>query len=178
MSQVANRYSRALFSLLTEAKTTQAVLKDLLALRNLISENKFLESVLKSRRYGKAALTAILEEIVTKGKFHKLTTAFLRVVAHNGRMQALQEIIRTCEVIARHQAGEQVVSVKTAKALSKSEAKELSVMLEECLKKTVILDPVVDESLIGGMRVRVGSLLFDDSYRTKLHKLHHILKGV
>ena len=42
----------------------------------------------------------------------------------------------------------------------------------------VVVDARVDESLIGGLVVRVGSVLFDGSLKTKLMRLQLAMKGV
>ena len=50
-------------------------------------------------------------------------------------------------------------------------------MLKEYLKKEVVLETKVDQEIIGGLKVRVGDLVFDSTIKSQLEKFKEIIKG-
>jgi F-type H+-transporting ATPase subunit delta len=55
---------------------------------------------------------------------------------------------------------------------------KLSKTLSERVGKTVTINATVDESLIGGLVVKVGSKMIDSSIRSKLNSLQNAMKEV
>ena len=74
--------------------------------------------------------------------------------------------------------GEVTAEVTSAKALTKAQADALSKSLKARFGKTVKLNTAVDESLIGGLVVKVGSKMIDTSIRAKLASLQNAMKEV
>ena len=66
----------------------------------------------------------------------------------------------------------------SAKALTKTQLEKLSKTLSERVGKTVTINATVDESLIGGLVVKVGSKMIDTSVRSKLANLQNVMKEV
>ena len=62
--------------------------------------------------------------------------------------------------------------------LTKAQADQLSATLKANVGKTVKLNVAVDENLIGGLIVKVGSKMIDTSIRSKLAALQHSMKEV
>ena len=74
--------------------------------------------------------------------------------------------------------GEVTADVASAKALTKTQLDKLSKTLSERVGKTVTINATVDESLIGGLVVKVGSKMIDSSIRSKLNSLQNAMKEV
>ena len=65
-----------------------------------------------------------------------------------------------------------------AKPLTKGQTETLSETLKSSVGRDVKLNVIVDETLIGGLVVRVGSKMIDTSIRSKLAKLQNVMKEV
>ena len=65
-----------------------------------------------------------------------------------------------------------------AKALTKAQSEKLGKVLAKATGKNVKLDVAVDEDLIGGLVVKVGSKMVDGSIRSKLAALRNAMKEV
>jgi len=61
--------------------------------------------------------------------------------------------------------------------ISEEEKKEIENVLKEYLKKEVILESKVDEGIIGGIKIKIGDLIFDGTLKTQLGKFKEIIKG-
>ena len=74
--------------------------------------------------------------------------------------------------------GEVTAEVTSAKALTKTQETKLSKVLSAQVGKDVKLNTAVDESLIGGLIVKVGSKMIDTSVKSKLSALQNAMKEV
>ena len=68
--------------------------------------------------------------------------------------------------------------MRAATALSADQEKNLAATLKKSVGKDVKMNVTVDESLIGGLIVKVGSKMIDTSIRSKLAALQNTMKEV
>ncbi len=68
--------------------------------------------------------------------------------------------------------------VTSAKALTKAQSDKLAKALKASVGKDVKINAAVDESLIGGLIVKVGSKMIDSSIRSRLNALQNSMKEV
>ena len=74
--------------------------------------------------------------------------------------------------------GEVTADVVSAKPLTKTQVTKLAKTLKERVGKDVKISATVDESLIGGLIVKVGSKMIDTSIASKLNSLQNAMKEV
>ena len=118
------------------------------------------------------ALSAIAE----KAQFNPLTQKFIGLLAANGRASALPVVISTFERMAADHRGAVAAEVVTAVKLSAAQQKGVAAALRQALGKDPEITTRIDPSILGGMKVRVGSRLFDSSLKTRLDQLKFALK--
>ena len=172
MGQIALRYSKALFELAQKAKAVEPIQQDLQALLGLLTSSHDLKGALFSRRYGRPAQKNVVSELARRGKFHPLTQSFLARVAQNGRLRYLAPMVSFYQKYVYVFLEQTLVEVTTVSPLKATEIQALTKTLKSQLASDIILDLKVDTSLIGGIRLRIGSKLIDNSYQTQLRKLH------
>jgi len=103
---------------------------------------------------------------------------FIGVVAANGRLDHLENIISEFGRILAHHNGEVSASVTTANKLTKAQLDALKTKLKSMVGSKVTVDTDVDEGLLGGMVVKIGSRMIDSSLATKLANLEESMKEV
>ena len=102
----------------------------------------------------------------------------LGVMAEKRRLFVLpQLLVKLREMIADHN-GEVTAEVVSAKALTKAQSEKLAKTLKASVGKDVNISATVDESLIGGLIVKVGSKMIDTSIRSRLNSLQNAMKEV
>ncbi len=69
------------------------------------------------------------------------------------------------------------VSVTSAYSLGKKQINALVKKLEEVSGKNILLDTTIDESLIGGLKVRIDDTVIDGSVKYKLSQLKDRFTG-
>ena len=178
VSGVAGRYATALFELALEAKALEQVEADLNRFGEALDAADDMQRLVKSPMFSAEeqgrALAAILDELKVEG----LTKNFLLLVSKNRRLFATPDMIRGFRAMLANHRGETSATVTAASKLTEAQVTALTQALKAALGKNVMLDQIVDPSLIGGLMVKVGSRMIDTSLRTKLNSLKHAMKEV
>tara|TARA_R110002096_G_scaffold52547_9_gene137216 strand:+ start:164 stop:724 length:561 start_codon:yes stop_codon:yes gene_type:complete len=177
-SGLAERYAGALYELADEAKALDQVAEDLRALKTLLAESEDLRRLVRSPVIKSEDQENAIEAIAEKSGCHKLTGNFLRLVARNRRLFAIGEMIESYLSILATRRGEVQAKVTAAHALTDDQISRLETALREVAGAKVSLEAHVDQSLLGGLVVQLGSRMYDSSLRTKLQRLQSAMKGV
>ena len=106
-----------------------------------------------------------------------ITARFIGVLAQNGRLGELRNVIRMVRSLALGHRGETIAEVTSAHPLNDQQVAELKAKLRTRVGREVTLKASVDPSLLGGLVVRLGSQMIDASIRTKLNTLALAMKG-
>ena len=175
-TDVGARYAQALFDLALETKALDAVESDLKSLRLAREESPELRSVMSSPIYSAADKGKALTEIGKKIGFNQTTLNFIGVLAANNRASALPAIITAFQRLSAAHRGVVAADVTTAIKLTAAQAKGIQKALAQALGKEPEITTHVDPSILGGLKVKVGSRLFDASLRSKLDSLKFALK--
>ena len=178
VSGISGRYALALFDLANESKALDKVEADLTELSTALVESEDLRSLVSSPIYGRAEQSAAVAAVSKVVKLGDLTTKFLGVLATNRRLSILSGVIADFGRLTSHHRGEVTAQVTSAYDLTSAQLKELNKKLKASVGRDVAIDAVVDESLLGGLVVKVGSLMVDSSLKTKLDNLAIAMKGV
>ncbi|MBO6559892.1 MAG: F0F1 ATP synthase subunit delta [Nisaea sp.] len=175
---LAGRYASALYELADGEKALDAVADDLRSLRQALIESpellRLVRSPVLSRDEQTRGITAVLEKMGAQA----LTRKFIGTVAGNRRLFALDAMITAflAELAARR--GEVTADVTSAVELSKEQLADVTDAIKKAVGQKVAVNLSVDPALIGGLIVRVGSRMIDNSIRSKLQRLQLAMKGV
>ncbi len=175
-SIVASRYAGALMDLAEKAGAVEAVEKNLLDLENMIAQSKDLSMALHSPLIDAQEQKNAILAIADKAKFEDTSKSFLGVLADNGRLDMIEQVVAAYLDQASKRRGEMTVDVKVAQDLTDAQRKELMSVLEKSTGGNVKLNEKVDPSILGGMIVTVGSYMIDDSIARKLERLKADMK--
>ena len=178
VSGMAGRYATALFELALEANAIDPVRADLARFDALIAESPDLGRLIRSPVFSAEdqmnALTAILGKVGIGG----LAAQFLKLVASNRRLFAVQGMIQGFNALVARHKGEVTAHVTLAEPPSEAHLAAIKATLNAVTKKDVQVEVSVDPTIIGGLIVKVGSRMIDSSVRTKLNNLKVSMKGV
>ncbi len=175
---LAGRYATALFGLAESDKLLDKVAQDLRELGKMIRGSddltRLIRSPVISREDQGRAITAVLQ----KAKMCELTRRFVGVVAGNRRLFALPVMIAAFQAMLASRRGEATAEVISTKPLTKTQQDKIGRALKKAIGSDVSIDARVDEGLLGGLVVKVGSRMVDSSLRTKLQQLGFAMKGM
>ncbi len=177
-SGLAERYAGALYELADEAKTLDQVADDLRALKGMFADSEDFRRLVRSPVLKREDQERAIAAVAAASDAQPLTVNFLRLVARNRRLFALSEMIEMFLSILATRRGEVQAKVTAAHSLSDDQISRLEAALREVAGAKVTLEAHVDQSLLGGLVVQLGSRMYDSSLRTKLQRLQSAMKGV
>ncbi len=112
-----------------------------------------------------------------KANLHNLTTTFLKVLDNNKRISNIGSIILQFKKINSEKRGDITADITSANILSDDEKNNITNQLKKSLGEKLSLNFDVDEEIIGGLIVKVGSKMIDTSIANKINKLKIAMKG-
>jgi F-type H+-transporting ATPase subunit delta len=176
VSGMAGRYATALFELANESGATADVQRDLTALDAMIADSGDLTRLVRSPVFSAEEQGKALAAVLDKAGITGVAANFLKVVAANRRLFAVRDMIRGFNRLVALHKGEVTAEVTVAETLNDARMTEIKAALKTVTGKDVQVDVTVDPSIIGGLKVKVGSRMVDASLRTKLNSIKFAMK--
>jgi F-type H+-transporting ATPase subunit delta len=173
---VGARYAQALFDLAIETGALTSVEADLKSLEAMAAASADLRVLLTSPKFSAEDKARGLAAVADAAAFCETTRKFLGLLAANRRTQALSDAIRAFQALAAARRGSVSAKVVTAIALTDAQLASLAAALRTALGKDAEIETRVDPAILGGVKVRVGSRLYDASLKSKLDSLKFALK--
>jgi F-type H+-transporting ATPase subunit delta len=166
-------YARALLDLAGVAKNAAAINADLQSLRTAINDEHRLALFLHDPGIRSNSKLAVLRKALAAAP--PLLLSFIGVMARHNRLSLLAEAALAFDQLLAEQAGRIDVHVTVAKPLSPDQLERIRREIGQALERDAVIHPAVDESLIGGLVVRVQDRLIDASVRCQLELLRQRL---
>ena len=175
-TDAGQRYAQALFDLAKDENAVAPIEADLKSLKTAIHESADLRRLIDSPAFGAQDKAKGINAIAQAAGFNATTKKFLGLVAANRRTSHLMAIIGSFEKLSADWRGVVSAEVVTALPLSDAQSKGVAAALRTALGKDPEITTRVDPSILGGIKVRVGSRLFDASLKSRLDSLKFALK--
>lgn len=176
-ASLAGRYAIALFGLARDENKVDAVGKSLGMLEAALAESNDLSTLVSSPLIGRADAAKAVAALGISMKLDKISANFLGVLADNGRLSQLGNVIRLYRRLAADAQGQTTAEVVSAHPLSADQVKALQAKLKARVGRDVAIDASVNPDLLGGITIKLGSQMIDASIRTKLNTLANAMKG-
>jgi F-type H+-transporting ATPase subunit delta len=171
------RYATAVFDLAAEERAIDRLAADLSSLKVLLQASPELTRLVRSPLFSREDQAKGMEAVLKKAGVSPLARKLVLLLAQKRRLFVLSDVIGAFEQLLARQRGEIAAQVTSARPLSTAETDELKQMLKSKLGRDPKLELSVDPSLLGGLRLKVGSRMIDSSLRTKLEGLRAAMKG-
>ena len=175
-TQVGERYAQALFDLALETGRLDAVRADLKSLKAAWIDSADLRRLATSPVIAAEDQQKGLVAIAAKAKFDATTRNFLGLLGQNGRASDLAAVIAGFDALYSKRAGVVAAEVVSTQELTAVQLKTITTALTTALGKNPEITTRIDPSILGGLKVKVGSTLFDASLKTKLDQMKFALK--
>jgi F-type H+-transporting ATPase subunit delta len=168
-AHLAEVYARSLFELAERSKMLNAIKDDLEVVQNISAQEKDFRTLMASPYFTPDHKEQIVQKIFS-GKLNDLTIDFLRVVIGHDRMVFLPQIITRFNELWEAHHGYKIVQVTVSRALSSQEAEKLSADIGRAINNKAKLQIGVNPSIIGGIIIRFGDRIIDNSIRSRLRR--------
>lgn len=168
---VSRTYGDALFELAVEENRTDSFMEEIAMVQTVLKENRDLEKILMHPEIPKSRKLQVIEEVF-KGKISNALTGFLRIVVTKERYKDLPDIFAyfTARIKEYKKIGVAVV-VSAIPLVEAQKQKIEKKILNTTSYEAMEMDYKVDESIIGGLIIRIGDRVVDSTIRSKLNSL-------
>ena len=164
----ARRYAEAAFESGRADGNLERWERDLASLRDALADPE-LAALVQHPGIAFGVKDRVLRRVAEGVGMEPLNLVLLMI--RRGRPGAVGRMVEHFMALVRRHRGISLVDVRTALPLSDAERAAVGTRLEQMTGTTVQLNEVVDESLIGGIAVRIGDQLYDASVRNRLERL-------
>ncbi|MEQ8746111.1 F0F1 ATP synthase subunit delta [Pyruvatibacter sp.] len=176
ISGVAGRYASALFDLARDAGSIDVVAGDLAGVATMMNDSADLRDLIKSPLYDRDDQTKAMAALLERAGANDLTKKFVGLVVANRRLFALDGIIGAYKALVAQHRGEVSAEVTSAHPLTDAQVQKLTETLKAATGSEVTLSTKVDNGLLGGLVVKLGSRMVDTSLRSKLNRMKLAMK--
>jgi F-type H+-transporting ATPase subunit delta len=166
-SPVAVAYAQSVLELASEQQQAEAIGQELAAISGIVNDNPSFREVLSSPAIGIEARERMLGGIF-RNNVSPLVFNTLGVLNHKNRLNLIGEIAQAYSDLLDQQLGKVEVEMTVAKQLSPEQLDQARSRIGAALGKNATIHQSVDETIIGGMVLRIGDKLIDASVRNQL----------
>ncbi len=177
-SGIAERYATAVFEIVKENKKLDKLEGNLDDMSAALTESADLRDLLTSPIHSRDAQGAAIGIIAKKMGLIPAMQQVLGLMASKRRLFVVPQMLTQLREMIAAEKGEVTADVVSATALTAAQSEKLAETLKAQMGQTVKINATVDESLIGGLVVKVGSKMIDTSIRSKLNSLQNAMKEV
>lgn len=171
---VGRVYAQALIELADDQQQLDAVAEEVQGLAALIESDADLQRLIENPILGRAQRSGMVERLF-EGKVSDLLYRFLQIVNRKDRLASLPRIAQAFAEFMAVRRNQIDVEAYVASPLDADTARRVADGIGQSLGKEVTLNQHVDESLIGGLKLRIGDQLVDGSVARQLQVIEQKL---
>ncbi|WP_374723646.1 F0F1 ATP synthase subunit delta [Calidifontibacillus erzurumensis] len=176
MSQnaVASRYALALYQLAKEQNLLEQLEQEFKVVEQVLNENPKFLTILKHPKVSKDAKKALVKDVFKDASQTLVNTILLLI--DRKREDLLLEIAEQYFLLANEARGIAEAKVYSVRPLTADEEQALSEVFAKKIGKSELrIKNIVDNSLIGGIKLRIGNTIYDGSVKGKLERIERQL---
>ena len=174
-SEISQRYALALYDLSKEKNQTEEFVSNMTTFMKIFNSNKDLRNFVKNPTYSIENQKIIFNKILSLMNFNKLVKNFFLILIIKKRIFFLDQIIEEFLKLISIKRGEISGSLISPKEIDKKTVEDIEREISANIKRSIKLKSKIDESLIGGIIVQIGSLMIDTSIKNKLQKYKKLM---
>ena len=175
---IATRYASAVFGLADEQDDIPALEENARILKHALGQSADLNHLISSPIYSRDQQQNAILAIAKKLSLSSVMTNTLALMAQKRRLFVVPSFLSVLEDLIAESKNELTADVISAKELTTGQLDKLAESLKSNFSKDIKINASVDESLIGGMIVKVGSRMIDTTIQAKLNSLQNVMKEV
>lgn len=176
MISSSNDYANALFMIATENGKLEEYGNDLSVVSRVFKDNPDYALLLTSPGIPKPERQATVDAAFG-GKVDKNILNFLKVLCDHNKIDSLEDCVKDFKALRKAAQNRITARVYTAVPLEDDQAEALKAKLQKKFGCTVKIKPVIDEKMLGGVRVEIDGKIIDGSVKRQLHDIKEVISG-
>tara|TARA_A100001011_G_scaffold362546_2_gene411573 strand:- start:326 stop:883 length:558 start_codon:yes stop_codon:yes gene_type:complete len=174
-SEISQRYALALFELSQENNQTEEFVANINVFKKIYISNKEFRNFVENPTYSAENQKIVFDKILSIMNLNKLVKNFFLTLILKKRIFFVEQIIGEFLKLISQKRGEISGSLISAKKIDDKTITEIEKQITSNIKHSIKLKSKIDESLIGGIVIQIGSLMIDTSIKNKLQKYKKLM---
>ena len=174
-SEISQRYALALYELSKEKNQTEEFASNMKTFIEIFNSNDDLKNFVKNPTYSVEKQKIVFEKILTLMNFNKMVKNFFSILIEKKRIFFLDIIVEEFLKLISLKRGEVSGNLISSKKIDAKTILDIEREISTNIKRSIKLKPKIDESLIGGIVIQIGSLMIDTSIKNKLQKYKKLM---
>ena len=174
-SSKPSKYARALAEVAVESKQEGRVQEELRAFAELLGSHKELSDALTHPAIPFAAKRKIVVEVGRSASLEPMVVNFVLVLLEHAQIGRFQEVVEAYQDVLDEFHGVLRARVVSAEELQQDAHDRIREIAAGSTGKEVKIDYDVDETLVGGFKLEIGSTIYDGSLQNQLDEIRRRL---
>jgi len=167
-------YARAIFETVLDAGELEPVLAELRSVLELVQSSRELERLLSGYVGGRSVRLRVVDELIVP-KVSVRAAQVVRAAVATSAVRPIERVLERLVAYAAELLDRSVAIVRTARELEPEEAQAVREKLQQLARRSVEVDWVVDEALVGGIVAIIGDRQWDRSVRRQLEQARRLV---
>lgn len=168
-TRAAIRYAKAILEIAQANNNTVNVTNDMTSIVNAVNESRELKNFLQSPIIKAEVKQSALLEIFASAQ--KETKSLFQLLYTNKRFELLATIASDLKTLVNELNGVEIAKVTTAFPLTTDLEAKVLAKIKEFSSKSITIENIVDESIIGGFILTIGDQQYNASVASSLQNL-------
>ena len=177
-TKATNSYSQSLFELAKENSVLDEIEAQAKSLYSIIKDSQDFSTFIQNPTFKQDKQLEIFSAIFEKVKLNSLFIKFIKFLIHKRRIFFLKNILNYFINYCSIQRGEVRAELVSSKKLDDSQIQKIKEEMTKDFNSKIDLIYKVDESLLAGVKIKIGSIMIDNSLKNKLAKMKNSMKEV
>jgi F-type H+-transporting ATPase subunit delta len=172
---LVSRYAKALLQLATKHNQADGIRDELKALGEVLAKSTAFRAVIADPAISEGVRQNLLNKTFGGGRVSPVMMNFLGLLNSKNRMNILPAVVEAYQDLLDAERGNIEVDVTVAQKLTPEQLETVRERVSSAIQRNAVVHQYVDDSIIGGLVLRVQDKLIDASVRNQLEMMRRQL---
>ena len=168
INEICRRYANALILSSEDRKELKIITENFEHFNKVLKDSNDLSSYIKNPLINSQKKSVVLKKICKSFSYNQFFQGFIGVLTRHGKINLQEKILNEYKRIIDLKDGLTEIIVTTSEPLHREVEQKLKKKLSDVLKLKIKLTKIIDKEIIGGIKIKVKSIMIDNSIKSKL----------
>ena len=168
INEICNRYANALILSSENKNDIKQITDDFNHFNKMLGQSNELKNLIENPLINSEKKSQTLIKLCDHAKYSKIFKGFLYILTKHGKILLHKKIFQDFKKIIDFKSGLTEIFITTSVPLDKKIEEEIKRKLSENLNLNIKMTKIVDKGIIGGVIIKIKSIMIDNSIKSKL----------
>ena len=168
INEICKRYANALILSSEDRNELKIITENFEHFNKVLRTSNDLSTFIKNPLVDSQKKSFVLKKICKSFSYNQFFQGFIYVLTKHGKINLQEKILNEYKRIIDLKDGLTEIIVTTSEPLQKEVEKKLKTKLSDSLKLKIKLTKIIDKEIIGGIKIKIKSIMIDNSIKSKL----------